>query len=62
MKNKKNLVTFWGYTENSNKGLIYSYTFLYIVIIPIYRKIYFHLYAIGTKKLIMKNSIFSLLA
>ena len=33
---KKIIVTFWGYTDNSKKGLIYSYTFLYIIIILTY--------------------------
>ena len=37
------------YTDNSNKGLIYPYTFLYIIIILTYRKIYFNLYTIGKK-------------
>ena len=61
-KNKKSLVTFWGCTNNSNKGLIYPYTFLYIIIILTYRDIYFYLYTIGNKKFIMKNSTFSLVA
>ena len=43
-------MTFWGYTDNCNKGLIYPYTFLYIIIILTHRKIYFHLYTIGKKK------------
>ena len=37
-KTKKNLVTFWGYTDNSNKELIYPYTLLYIIIFLTYRK------------------------
>ena len=54
------LVTFWDCTDNSNNGLIYLYTFLYIIIIVTYQKIYFHLYTTGKKKIIMKNSTFSL--
>ena len=42
-KIRKILVTFWGYTVNSNKWLIYLYTFLYIIIILTHRKIYFQL-------------------
>ena len=61
-KMKKILVTFWGYADNSNKGLIYPYTFMYIIIILIYQKNYFHLYTISKKKSIMKNSIFLLVA
>ena len=49
-KIKKILVTFLGYTLNSNDWLIYSYMFLYIIIIFTYRKMYFHLYTIGEKK------------
>ena len=55
-------MTFWGCTDNSNKGLVYSYIFLYIIIILTHRKIYFYLYTIGEKKCIMKNSTFSLVA
>ena len=50
-RNKIILVTFWGYTDNSKKWLIYPYTFLYIIIIHIYLKIYFYLYNIGKKKI-----------
>ena len=49
---KKILVTFWCYTNNNNKGLKYPNTFLCIVIILIYQKIYFYLYTIGNKKLL----------
>ena len=52
----------WIEKNNSNKWLIYLYTFLQIIIILIYQKIYFHLYAIGEKKFIMKNPTFSLIA
>ena len=61
-KMKKILVTFWGHTDNSKKELqIYSYTFLYIITILTYPKNYFYLYTIE-KKIIMKNSTFSLVA
>ena len=53
-------VTFWDYTDNSNKGLIFLYIFLYIVIILTYRKIYSYLYTIRKKKFIMKILTFSL--
>ena len=49
LKRKKILVTFLGYTENSNKGRIDLYAFLYLTIILTYRKIYFHEYTIGKK-------------
>ena len=55
-------MTFRGYTDNSNKEPIYPYTFLWIIIILTYGKIYFYLYTIGKKKIIMKNSSFSLVA
>ena len=45
---------FLGYTVNSNKGLIYPYTFFYIIIILTYRKIYFNLYTTGKKNLLWK--------
>ena len=51
---KKTLVTIRSYPDNSNKGLIYPYTFLYIIIIITYRKIYFHLYTYINKNLIKK--------
>ena len=51
---KKILVTFWGYTDNSNKGLIYPSTFLYVIIILTYWKMYFHVYTMGKKKLLWK--------
>ena len=54
MKNKKILVTFWDYTDNSNQGLIYPYTFLYIIIILTYRKLLFLFIFIYTQ-LIKKN-------
>ena len=44
-------MTFLGVTDNSNKGLIYPYPFLYIIIILTYRKIYFYLYTISKKKI-----------
>ena len=59
-KNEKILVTFWDYTDDSNKGLIYPYTFLYIIIILTYQKTYFRLYTIGKRTFIMKNPTFSL--
>ena len=48
-------MTFWDFTDNSNKGLIYPYIFLYLIIILIYRKIYFHLYTIGKENFIMNK-------
>ena len=57
---KKTLVTFWGYTDNRNEGLIYRYTFFYIIIL-IYWKYFIHLYSIR-KKIIIKNSTFSFVA
>ena len=60
-KIKNILVTFWVYTDNNNKWLIYPHTFLYIIIILTYRKIYFHLYTIG-KKMYYEKSKFSLVA
>ena len=56
---KKILSIFCGYTDNSSKLRIYLYTFLYVIIILTYRKIFFHLYIISKKKFIIKNSIFS---
>ena len=49
IKKKKILVTFWGYTDNSNKRLIYLSTFLYVIIILTYWKIYFDSYTIDKK-------------
>ena len=58
---KKVVMKFWGYTDNSKMWLIYpAYTFSYIIIILIYRKIYFHLSTIDKKKLITKYSTFPL--
>ena len=54
IKKKKNSVTPWAYADNSNKRLIYSYTFLCKIIFLTYRKIYFHLYIIGKKNLLCK--------
>ena len=34
-------MTFWDYTDDSNKGLIYPYTFLYIIIILLIEKFIF---------------------
>ena len=48
------LVIFWGYTDNSNKGLIYPYTFLYTIIILTYRKIIF-IYTQLVKKIYYKK-------
>ena len=59
-KIKKILVTFWGYTVNSNKWLIYPYTFLYIITILTYEKIYVRLYTISKKKLLGKIKHFHL--
>ena len=52
-------VTFYGSTDNSNKGLINPYTFLYIIIILTCRKIYFRLYTVGKKKNYEKFNIFT---
>ena len=57
---KKILVTFWGYTDSSNKGPIYPYTFLYIIIILTYRKIYFYLYTTGKINVLWKIQHFHL--
>ena len=46
-KKKKKFSDLWDYTDNSKKWLIYPYTFLCIIIILTYRKIYFHLYTIS---------------
>ena len=50
----------WGYTDSSNKEVIYPYTFLYIRIILTYRFIYFYLSTIGKKKLLWKIQYFHL--
>ena len=47
IKKKKIIVTIWGFNGNSNKGLIQPYTFLYIIIILTYWKIYFDLFTIN---------------
>ena len=57
---KKIVVPFWGFTDNSNKRLIYSYIFSYIIIILTWRKIYLHLYRIGKKNLLWKIQHFHL--
>ena len=49
-------MTFWGYTDNSKKELIHLYTFLYVIIMLTYRKIYFHSYTIGKKKTYCEKS------
>ena len=52
-------MSFLGYTDNSNKWLIYPYTFLYIIIILTYRKIYFHSYTIDQKMYYERFNIFT---
>ena len=61
LKNKKNKNSsdILSYTDNSNEGLIYPYTFLYIIIILTYGKIYFKLYTIGKKNDYEKFNIFT---
>ena len=57
---KKNIVTVWGYTDNSNKWLIYPSTFLYIIIIFTYSRFFFiHTQLVKKKNYYEKFNIFA---
>ena len=59
LTNEKNSSDILRLYYNSNNGLIYPYTFLYIIITLTYRKIYFYLYTIGKKNVFWKIRQFS---